>query len=204
MLYEVITQYVTQEDREQDGWQRVGGGEQRLEDRHDGFRQNHAELALQHQVQRVDGQDHHQCRDQQVEGLADLLRYLLRQLDADVALFQEAAQLGDIDADDDGGEDAGTAQIVITSYSIHYTKLYDLTIYPLNLLLQNQFGMLLPEAIMAVFKPLISAADSLPAILFAVFLAHALWFAGIHGAAIVSGIMAPFWLVNLGLNQDVV
>jgi len=77
-----------------------------------------------------------------------------------------------------------------------------LTIYPLNLLLQNQFGMLLPEAIMAVFKPLISAADSLPAILFAVFLAHTLWFAGIHGAAIVSGIMAPFWLVNLGLNQD--
>ena len=77
-----------------------------------------------------------------------------------------------------------------------------LTIYPLNLLLQNQFGMLLPEAIMAVFKPLISAADSLPAILFATFLAHALWFAGIHGAAIVGGIMAPFFLVNLGLNQD--
>lgn len=77
-----------------------------------------------------------------------------------------------------------------------------LTLYPLNLLLQSQFGMLLPEAIMAVFKPLISAADSLPAILFATFLAHALWFAGIHGAAIVGGIMAPFFLVNLGLNQD--
>ena len=77
-----------------------------------------------------------------------------------------------------------------------------LTIYPLNLLLQNQFGMLLPEAIMAIFKPLISAADSLPAILFAVFLCHILWFAGIHGAAIVGGILQPFWLVNLGLNQD--
>ncbi len=77
-----------------------------------------------------------------------------------------------------------------------------LTIYPLNLFLQNQFGMLLPEAIMAIFKPLISAADSLPAILFAVFLCHILWFAGIHGAAIVGGILQPFWLVNLGLNQD--
>ena len=77
-----------------------------------------------------------------------------------------------------------------------------LTIYPLNLYLQHQFGMLLPELIMAVFKPLISAADSLPAILFAVFLCHTLWFAGIHGAAIVGGILAPFYLVNLGLNQD--
>ncbi len=76
------------------------------------------------------------------------------------------------------------------------------TIYPLNLMLQGQLGMILPEAIMALFKPLISASDSLPAILLAVFVAHALWFAGIHGAAIVGGIMAPFWLVNLGLNQD--
>ena len=76
------------------------------------------------------------------------------------------------------------------------------TIYPANLVLQGQFDMLLPEAIMSLFKPLISASDTLPAILLAVFLAHALWFAGIHGSAIVGGIMAPFWLVNLGLNQD--
>ena len=77
-----------------------------------------------------------------------------------------------------------------------------LTIYPVNLFLQGQFDMILPDMIMSIFKPLISASDSLPAILLAVFVGHALWFAGIHGAAIVSGIMAPFWLVNLGLNQD--
>ena len=77
-----------------------------------------------------------------------------------------------------------------------------LTIYPVNLLLQGQFDMILPEAIMSLFNPLVSASDSLPAILLAVFLAHALWFAGIHGATIVSGIMMPFWLVNLGMNQD--
>jgi len=76
------------------------------------------------------------------------------------------------------------------------------TIYPLNLFIQGQLDMILPQAIMELFKPLISASDSLPAILLAVFVAHALWFAGIHGAAIVGGIMAPFWLVNLGLNQD--
>jgi PTS system cellobiose-specific IIC component len=77
-----------------------------------------------------------------------------------------------------------------------------LTIYPLNLFLQGQFDMILPAAIMSLFAPLISASDSLPAILLAAFVAHALWFSGIHGAAIVGGIMAPFWLVNLGLNQD--
>ncbi|MEZ9179868.1 PTS sugar transporter subunit IIC [Vibrio cyclitrophicus] len=76
------------------------------------------------------------------------------------------------------------------------------TIYPLNLFLQGQLDMILPAAIMSLFAPLISASDSLPAILLAAFLAHALWFAGIHGSAIVGGIMAPFWLVNLGLNQD--
>jgi PTS system cellobiose-specific IIC component len=62
--------------------------------------------------------------------------------------------------------------------------------------------MILPEAIMSLFNPLVSASDSLAAILLAVFLAHALWFAGIHGATIVSGIMMPFWLVNLGMNQE--
>jgi PTS system cellobiose-specific IIC component len=76
------------------------------------------------------------------------------------------------------------------------------TIYPVNLFVYHEFGMYLPEAIMAIFKPLISAADSLPAILLATLLAHVLWFAGIHGAAIVGGILQPFYLVNLGLNQS--
>ena len=75
------------------------------------------------------------------------------------------------------------------------------TLYPLNLLIQAQFGMLLPEAIMAIFKPLVSASDSLGAILLATLLCHILWFAGIHGAAIVGGILQPFYLVNLGANQ---
>lgn len=55
---------------------------------------------------------------------------------------------------------------------------------------------------MAIFKPLVSAADSLPAILLAVLIGHLLWFAGIHGAAIVSGMLQMFWLTNLGMNQS--
>ena len=76
------------------------------------------------------------------------------------------------------------------------------TIYPLNLLLQHQFGMLLPDVIMAIFKPLISASDSLPAVLLAVLLCQILWFAGINGGAIVGGILVPFYMINLGLNQQ--
>lgn len=77
-----------------------------------------------------------------------------------------------------------------------------LTLYPLSLLIQSEFGMLIPQAIMALFKPLVSAADSLPAVLLAVLIGHLLWFAGIHGAAIVSGMLQMFWLTNLGLNQS--
>ncbi len=62
--------------------------------------------------------------------------------------------------------------------------------------------MLLPQAIMAIFSPIISASDSLPAVLVAVLLCHLLWFAGIHGAVIVGGILQAFWLTNLGLNQQ--
>ncbi len=75
------------------------------------------------------------------------------------------------------------------------------TLFPLSLLVQSGFDMLLPQAIMALFEPLISAADSLPAVLLAVLICHLLWFAGIHGSAIVSGMLQAFWLTNLGLNQ---
>lgn len=77
-----------------------------------------------------------------------------------------------------------------------------LTIYSLNLFVHHEFGVIIPGAIMAFFQPLISASDTLPAILLAVLLAYILLFSGIHGAAIVSGIMASFYLPNLGANQE--
>lgn len=76
-----------------------------------------------------------------------------------------------------------------------------LTLYPLSLFIQMQFDMLIPQAIMSIFAPLVAAADSLPAILLAVLIGHLLWFAGIHGAAIVSGMLQMFWLTNLAANQ---
>ncbi len=77
-----------------------------------------------------------------------------------------------------------------------------LTLYPLGLYVEAEFGMKLPEIVMAMFKPLVSASDSYFAVIFAVLLLHLLWFAGIHGSSIVAGIMTPFWLSNLTANQD--
>lgn len=76
-----------------------------------------------------------------------------------------------------------------------------LTLHPLNLLIEAQTGMIIPQAIMALLQPLVSASDSLPAVLLAVFICQILWFAGIHGALIVTGIMNPFWMANLSVNQ---
>ncbi|PJC87080.1 PTS sugar transporter [Vibrio sp. HA2012] len=77
-----------------------------------------------------------------------------------------------------------------------------LTLYPLSLFFQNQFGMLIPDAVMAMFKPLVSASNTLPAIIGALLVCQMLWFAGIHGAAIVVGLLSPIFLTNIGTNID--
>ena len=77
-----------------------------------------------------------------------------------------------------------------------------LILFPVSLAVQSLSGMLIPQAIMALFSPLLSASDSLPAVIIAVIICHVLWFAGIHGATIVSGFLQAFWLTNLGINQS--
>ena len=74
------------------------------------------------------------------------------------------------------------------------------TAYPVSLYLQTAHGMQIPEAVMALFSPLVSASNSLPAILGAILLCQLLWFAGIHGANIVVGILSPIFLANIGVN----
>ncbi|PNS13037.1 PTS cellobiose transporter subunit IIC [Mixta theicola] len=75
------------------------------------------------------------------------------------------------------------------------------TLHPLNLLVASWTGMIIPQAIMHLLQPLVSASDTLPAVLLSVLICQILWFAGIHGALIVTGIMNPFWLTNLAANQ---
>lgn len=77
-----------------------------------------------------------------------------------------------------------------------------ITLHPLNLFIEHVTGMILPEAIMAMLKPLVAASDSLLAVILVVLLCQILWFAGIHGTMIVTGIMNPFWMANLASNQS--
>lgn len=79
-----------------------------------------------------------------------------------------------------------------------------LTVYPISLLMQSEFQLLLPAAIMQVFQPLISVGDTLPAILLAVLIANLLWFAGIHGDNIVTGLLNPIFMANLATNAALV
>ncbi|WP_062263427.1 PTS sugar transporter subunit IIC [Endozoicomonas arenosclerae] len=77
-----------------------------------------------------------------------------------------------------------------------------LILQPINIMLSNMGdGMLLPEMLMEIFKPLISASDSLPALLLIAFIIHILWFCGLHGANIVMGVVGTFTLTNLQMNQ---
>lgn len=74
------------------------------------------------------------------------------------------------------------------------------TLYPLSLFVQSGFDMQIPDAVMTIFKPLVSASNSLPAIIGALLLCQLLWFAGIHGANIVVGILSSIFLANIGAN----
>ncbi|MGV7962109.1 PTS transporter subunit EIIC [Photorhabdus tasmaniensis] len=75
-----------------------------------------------------------------------------------------------------------------------------LTVYPISVLLQSEFNLLLPAAIMQIFQPLISVGDTLPAIMLAVLIANLLWFAGIHGANIVTVLLSPIFMANIATN----
>ncbi|CCK14109.1 PTS system, cellobiose-specific IIC component [Cronobacter universalis NCTC 9529] len=75
-----------------------------------------------------------------------------------------------------------------------------LTVYPLSLVMQSEFQMLIPAAVMQLFQPVIAAGDSLPGILLCVLLANLLWFAGIHGDNLVQGLLNPLFMANIAAN----
>ncbi|PSU33616.1 PTS sugar transporter subunit IIC [Photobacterium lutimaris] len=72
----------------------------------------------------------------------------------------------------------------------------------INAYLQVHTGLILPELIAAAFQPLIVASDTLTAVLISLVICHLLWFIGIHGALIITGIMNPFWMTYLVENQQ--
>ncbi|EPQ5780190.1 PTS sugar transporter subunit IIC [Citrobacter koseri] len=76
-----------------------------------------------------------------------------------------------------------------------------LSISVMNALMLQATGRILPQLISEALRPLIVASDTLTAVLISLFICNLLWFVGIHGALIVTGIMNPFWLTYLFENQ---
>ncbi|MCL9780048.1 PTS transporter subunit EIIC [Vibrio sp. S4M6] len=76
-----------------------------------------------------------------------------------------------------------------------------LTLSSFNLFLTRHFGLHFPQLIEEVFHPLLMASDTLTAVLISILICQLLWFVGIHGALVVTGIMNPFWMSNLLANQ---
>ena len=77
-----------------------------------------------------------------------------------------------------------------------------LSVTVINAFLKAHTGMILPELISDAFRPLIVASDTLTAVLISLLICNLLWFVGIHGALIVTGIMNPFWMTYLFENQQ--
>ena len=76
-----------------------------------------------------------------------------------------------------------------------------LSISVMNAVMLQTTGQILPQLIGEALRPLIVASDTLTAVLISLFLCNLLWFGGIHGALIITGIMNPFWLTYLFENQ---
>ncbi|TDT72478.1 PTS system N,N'-diacetylchitobiose-specific IIC component (Lac family) [Hypnocyclicus thermotrophus] len=72
---------------------------------------------------------------------------------------------------------------------------------PISIIVQKVQGVMIPELIMRLFQPLVSASDSLPAVISILIIVHVLWFAGLHGVNVVVAIINPIILSNLAANQ---
>ncbi|MEL0552757.1 PTS sugar transporter subunit IIC [Klebsiella sp. B345] len=77
-----------------------------------------------------------------------------------------------------------------------------ISISVVNALMQQATGRILPELISEAVRPLVVASDTLTAVLISLFICNLLWFVGIHGALIITGIMNPFWMTYLFENQQ--
>jgi len=70
-----------------------------------------------------------------------------------------------------------------------------LLVWAVNTLLLKTLNLSIPEFINNVIAiPLMNIGGTLPAMLLAVFAVQLLWSVGIHGAAIVEGILGPLWI----------
>lgn len=70
----------------------------------------------------------------------------------------------------------------------------------LNNLLIGATGLNMPQVVLKAFAPLVSASDSLPALIVIIVILNILWFFGIHGGNVVGAVVTPFATMNLAEN----
>ncbi|GAB4073008.1 PTS sugar transporter subunit IIC [Barrientosiimonas marina] len=76
--------------------------------------------------------------------------------------------------------------------------------WALEWIVWSNFGVTIPQAVLDLFSPLVSASNSYWAALGMILLMLILWSIGIHGMNVVSSVAYPFWTTQLADNADAV
>lgn len=71
-------------------------------------------------------------------------------------------------------------------------------------IVRHMIGFDIQQFIMNIFKPLVTAGNTLPGILVPILLITLLWAAGIHGVSVVGAVARPIWLILLDENIQAV
>ncbi|EST12310.1 PTS sugar transporter subunit IIC [Sporolactobacillus laevolacticus] len=77
-------------------------------------------------------------------------------------------------------------------------------VWALEWIVWANFHITIPQAVLDLFSPLVSASNSYPAALGMIFLMLLLWSMGIHGMNVVSSVAYPFWMSQLAANTNAV
>lgn len=72
----------------------------------------------------------------------------------------------------------------------------------INVIIQKNMLVMLPDLIMVIFQPLLNLSDGLVSIIIILFLIHILWFCGLHGANIINPVVMVISMTNLAINQQ--
>ena len=105
-------QQMANQHGQQDRRQGIRCGNQRFKDRHNGLRDQHAELRLNEQAQRIKRQHHYQHRDEQIKRVFDHRRNLVWQANTDVMRLEETHHLNAVDRHQNRSKNARPTQAV--------------------------------------------------------------------------------------------
>ncbi|SFE22458.1 PTS system, cellobiose-specific IIC component [Lentibacillus persicus] len=77
-------------------------------------------------------------------------------------------------------------------------------VWALQWIVWSNLGVTIPQAVLDLFSPLVSASNSYWAALGMILLMLVLWSIGIHGMNVVSSVAYPFWMTQMAENADAI